>query len=101
MALPGPYSYPKTLKINDEIWDVKFKRRLTQKDDVGLCCPSDMSLYIKLGNDRNELLKIFIHEILHAIENSYDFEIVNRHDEGDLVYKLEAAIYQVLIDNFL
>lgn len=94
--------YPETIVINENIWTVKFVRGPIEDEDgrgrdtVGLCDPSDQTIYIKMGQTPEERLKTFLHELLHAIENEYGIEIPH-----SLVHKLEDPFAKFLIDNYL
>ncbi len=86
--------YPKDLHIGTEIWAVKFVRKLG-KDVVGEADPSEKEIRILCGQSREDTLKTFCHEILHALEMEYDIPV-----EHKLIYALEDPIYHLLRDNF-
>lgn len=89
--------YPKTLLIKDAEYAIKFVNRIKdeRKRVVGLCDPEECCIYIKKGQTRKETFSTFIHEVLHAIEAEYDFDLTHRH-----VYKLEAGISSLILANF-
>lgn len=75
--------------INDDLWEVKFVRKLP--GCLGECDPSTNVIKILKGQNKFETLKTMIHEIIHATEFSYDFELEHR-----IVYLLEESIACVL-----
>lgn len=86
--------YPKTLHVGTEIYTVKFVRKLPNTT-VGECDPEAKEIRILCGQSREETLKTFIHEIIHAlVEFEHDIEIKHK-----LVYALEGPLYQFLRDN--
>lgn len=97
MKLPGYKQYPKSWIIGGFPWKLNYVRNFKFKcdrDSVGLCDPAKKEVVIKYGQGRKDLLKTFIHEIIHAFETEYDFELEHKH-----VYALEEAISDFLIDN--
>ena len=78
--------FPKHLIINEDIWSVVFLNNF-DGDQVGECCPSEMLIKIKNGQGADERLKTFLHEVVHAIEFSYNFQLNHKH-----VYKLEEGL---------
>lgn len=104
MNFPGIRKYPKTMKIKEDVWHVKFVKKVPERHYgkeviCGLCDPSEMVIYIKTGMTREETFSTFIHELLHAIEASWDFYIDRSHAHPK-VYALESALLQILKDNF-
>lgn len=95
MKIPGPNSYAREWIIKDEHWRLKFCKRI-EKDVVGLCDPSDKTISIKRGQDKIEILKTAIHEKIHAFEEEYNFKLSHKH-----VYKLEEAIVDFILNNFV
>ena len=87
-------SYPRQLVIGDEVWSVKFVRKLD--GCYGECDPSNNEIRIRMKQSHDETLKTFIHEVVHALEFSFEFDLEHRH-----VYALEEAVFQLLRDNFL
>lgn len=62
---------------------------------LGLCDPSDKTIYIKTGLPYQLKIDTAVHEIIHAIEHEYDFELDHRH-----VYILGEALAKVWVENF-
>lgn len=86
--------YPREFHIGDEIYRLKFVRKLP-KDTVGECDPSSKEIRILVGQGKNETFKTVIHEIMHALfEFENDIEIKHM-----FIYKAEEVIFQFLRDN--
>lgn len=94
MKLPTIRQYPKTIHINDEIYEIKFVKKLATKE-VGECDPQTRVIKIKLGMGAPETFTTFIHEVLHAFEFEYDLNV-----DHPTIYKLEKAITDFLLTNF-
>jgi hypothetical protein len=104
MKFPGQRAYPKTIRVNEDIWHIKFVRKVPErhygKEVIwGLCDPGEFTIYIKQGQTREQTFSTFVHEVLHAIEASYDFHI-DKTDAHPKIYAIELAIVQLLRDNF-
>lgn len=96
MKCPKPSDYPNQIVVGDETWQIKFFRNKKGfKNTNGLCDPSDMTIYLKQGLPHHELMSTFLHEVLHAIETSYDHDIDHK-----TIYLLERALMDVLFSNF-
>lgn len=89
----GVRSYANCWDIGDQCYELKFVQRLPD-NDLGLCDPSRNSCYIKLGQTKKETFKTFIHEMIHAIEDVYDFDLPH-----DFVEVLEVGVSDFIIDN--
>lgn len=90
--------FPKDVMVNGNLWAVKFVRHLPDtktKKTFGICDPSDRVIYIRQGQDSEERLDTFFHELVHAIECEFDIDI-----EHKLVDKLGAALARVYVENF-
>ena len=95
MKLPSKTAYPRHLIIGDSEWTVKFCRIILGDERLlGLCDPGDNSLKIRMKQDKMQTLLTFIHEVLHALENEYDF-----HLGEEKVLKLEKAIADFILVN--
>lgn len=97
MRLPTPRQYPKDIRVRDELYKIKFVRKIQGEsaNTQGLCDPSLHIIYIKQGQTHAETFYTFIHECMHAFEAEYD--IGTAHSD---VYKLEKAIGDFLLTNF-
>jgi hypothetical protein len=93
IKLPKPSSYPKRIYFADECYSIKFKKKL---DCYGKTCATKKAIIIKQGMSHRETLATFIHELLHLIEFEAPMKIKHK-----TVYKLEKAITEILLDNFL
>lgn len=92
--------YPREYMVGDAVWKLRFVRHIPHDQPgricVGLAEPSEQVIYVKLGQDPEERLKTFLHELLHAIEYEYDISMPHR-----LIHKLEDPLARFLIDNYL
>lgn len=97
--LPKKNSYPKQLLIGEDIWRVRFVKKIKYPQKVvGLCDPGDQTIYIKTKMDRHETLATFIHEVLHAIGFSYDIKILEKER---FVQKMEVALTRLITEQTL
>jgi len=87
--------------VGEDVWSVKFSRDLDKDADskenestLGLTDPSEMELLIKQKQTPRLRMSCFIHELLHAMEDSYNIEISHK-----AVYQLEKAIMNFLLVN--
>jgi hypothetical protein len=96
-VIPLPIrKYPKTLKLGDETYRIRFVRRFEDKDTLGECDPEAKEIRLKLGQGREETFKTLIHEICHGLlEFEHDLKVKHK-----LIYGMEQAIYQFLTENF-
>jgi hypothetical protein len=93
---PRTRKYPKVVIVRDMPWRVKFVRNCPgSRTDLGLCCPSQQTIYIKLKQKPKETFMTFIHELLHAFEFEYDFNIPHKAIE-----QLEKPISEFVLDNW-
>lgn len=90
---------PKELLIGESLWRVRFVRHIpdNSKDKLtlGLCCPDEKTIYIRQGQSFEERLDTVIHEIIHAAEYEFQFELEHRH-----VHKLGEVLAKIYIQNF-
>ncbi len=88
--------YPRQLQIKDNIWDVRFCRKIPGEppDILGLCDPSELTIYIKMGQTPAERFKTFAHEVAHSI--TYEYGIKEDHR---VIHQLEEPILRLLVDN--
>jgi hypothetical protein len=93
MKLPGQQSYDREWHVGEEVWDLKFTRKL--EGSLGECCPSERVMYILQGQSRHEILWTFFHEVCHALEFTYEIDIP--HSE---VYSFEKAWASFFLDNW-
>lgn len=100
MKSPKLSSYPKELEIGGETYRIRFipYQKRPEKDGkrfYGYCDNDLRTIEIMRGQGREESFKTLIHEILHAMEFEYEFDIPHR-----LVARLEEPLFRFLIDNF-
>ena len=96
MKPPAIRDYPKSLKVGDETYAIKFVRKFKDSETVGECDPESRTIFLKLGEGREETFKTLIHELMHALlEFEGDLDVKHR-----FIYKAESLIYQFLCDNF-
>lgn len=80
--------------IRGNQWLVTFKREINGGNDVGLCIPSTKTIYLAQGLGKKETARTFWHEIVHAFEEEYGFDIPHKY-----VFKLELALEEFMDDN--
>lgn len=95
MNLPRIRFYPKHLNVNGQPYRIKFVKRFKDKAQVGECDPGDRIISIKRGIGQRETFFTLVHELLHAIEFEYGFNINHK-----LVYKLERCLSEIILENF-
>lgn len=93
LKLPIQSKYPKVIHFGTEVYRIKFKKGL---DCYGQTDPSKKTITIKHGLSPRMLLTTFVHELLHLCEFEHPVKIKHK-----TVYKLEQAIMELLLDNFL
>lgn len=95
MKLGGQKDYPNTLHVGDDCWEVKFCRKIVE-GCLGLTDPSIKTMYLAQKQPRDELLRSFIHEVGHILEDHYGFEIPHK-----LLHELEDPILRFILDNWM
>jgi len=98
---------PKTLKIGAHQYDVIFPYRFQERTDI--CGLSDdklrriMVAEVDGNGEKNpdsEILSIFFHEVLHAIDSVFcGFQIGKECDVDMLTESLAQGLAQVYVDN--
>lgn len=91
--LPLQKSYPKKIHFGDEVYKIIFKKNLSCYGETD---PVKKTIKIKDGLSSRQLLATIVHELLHVAE--FEVPISLKHKT---VYKLEQAIMEILLDNFL
>lgn len=99
--IPKIRDYPKTIEINGVVWKIKFKRMIYDRcssheknkemNILGICDPETKEILIKQGQGKYQTYSCLFHELVHAIEFSYDFKILHKH-----VYNIEDVIMEVV-----
>ena len=102
MKYPKLTDYPNVLHIKKQVWEIKFVSRIND-ECLGLCDPLGLTIYIKKGQRPRERLSAFIHEVIHALECEYGFDmtskVIENKKEHDLVNSFEAALLEFLEQN--
>lgn len=94
---PLKKNYPKEIKFYDKVYKVKFIKTLESREGAsGQCNKTDKTIKLQDDLGREERLSTFIHELLHMIEFEAPIKIKHK-----MVHQLEAAIYELIIRNFL
>lgn len=93
--LPPASKYPKKIYIRNECYKIKFTKRIQHFGDTD---PVSRVIRIRAGMSKRETFKTMIHELLHALSFEGGKRLKMRHK---LVYALEDAITELLLDNFL
>lgn len=88
-----PKRYPKKIYLRGDRYKIIFVKGLGAYGETD---NESMTIKIRAGMSKNETLRTFIHECLHVCEFSWPIKISHK-----TVYKLEKAIFTLLIDNFL
>lgn len=91
VKVPAIKDYPKQIYIRGESYKISFVKNL---DCLGITDSGARTIKIKAGMSPHETFRTAIHEVLHAIEFSWPVKIKHK-----TVYKLEKAIFDVLLDN--
>jgi hypothetical protein len=88
--------YLREVQIGDSIWEIRFCKKIPDEPatTIGLCDPSEHTIYIKLGQSPQQRFKTFIHELCHAV--CYEYGIPECHK---VIYALEEPIYRLFADN--
>ena len=92
-SLPSKDKYPKILFIRNEIYKILMNPKMK---DFGETNYEKKTITLKSAMSSRELFKTFIHEMLHALDEENGIGLTHKQ-----VYKLETAIFELLIDNFL
>ncbi len=93
MQIPRKRDYPKVIYLRDDVYRVVFVKNLKP---IGQTDATKKVIRIRAGLSRNETFRTFIHELLHVLEFSWPLKIKHK-----TVYKLEKALFQLFIDNFV
>ncbi len=91
MNVPAIKDYPKHIYIRGDRYSLSFVKNM---QFAGSTDAGDRTIKIRAGMSPHETFRTAIHEVLHAIEFSWPVKIKHK-----AVYKLEKAIFQLLLDN--
>jgi hypothetical protein len=92
IKLPNQSNYPKFIYFGPERYKVKF----VKMDDYGETDPVMKEIRIKKDISPRETMSTFIHELLHVVEFEADIPIKHK-----TIHRLEKALFELLVDNFL
>jgi len=81
--------------IGDEVWRSKTVKQCNTPGNDGECDPSTLVMQIKRNKDKQLMRDTLIHELLHAIEYSYEIEIGEK-----MILILERPLRKFIEDNF-
>jgi hypothetical protein len=99
---PRRSRFPSTLLIFRTVYGVKFANDI-EDDLLGLCDKTTNMIYIRTGQSPKERFQTLIHEVIHAFEFEYGFDITSRHIDGGkahaVVETLEIALSSFLLQN--
>lgn len=92
---------PRTFIIGEEEWTVKFLRHIAPRDrqgrtTLGFCDAENQVVEIKTGQSYEERLTTLCHELVHAFEDVYGFEVPHK-----TVEMLAYAMMRFMVDNFI
>lgn len=93
LRLPKQNKYPKKIHYKDITYKIRFVKNL---NCYGETDPGKKEIRIKHGISEREMFKTLLHELLHLVELETPIKLKHK-----TVYKLEQAIFELLIDNFL
>lgn len=93
MTFPNPKNYPTHIYLKGDCYKVSFVKGLKC---LGITDPEKYTIKIRAGMSRAETFRTMIHEVLHVLEFSWPIKLKHK-----TVYKLEEAIFSLLMDNFI
>jgi ssRNA-specific RNase YbeY (16S rRNA maturation enzyme) len=70
--------------------------KIRERGDYGETDPETKIIKIKKSLGRVPLFLTVIHELLHVVEFEHNIKMKHK-----VVYQLEKAIFEILLDNFL
>lgn len=95
MRIPKKSQYPTKIKVNKAIYTVVFVDNIEGGlSTLGLCDPNTKVIFIRNKLKPKDTLKVFIHEVLHALEFEFELKI-----EHNLIYNLMDPLFLLFYDN--
>lgn len=91
--LKGQRNFPKSIIVADREFQIKFKRKVEGHDVLGWC-HEDGLIELEQGMPKLLLHEIFWHELLHALEYTYGFNLTHKH-----IYKLQKPLALLIEQN--
>lgn len=97
VKLPRIRDYPRRLWIDGEPWSVEMLPVVEYegREVRGLTYMKDHRILVCSQQTPRERLKTFVHEVWHALQETYDFQMTH-----ETIHDLEAPIVDLLIDNW-
>lgn len=87
---------PKTLKVGGHKYKVIKNHKFTKKENlVGQARHMDLEIRLQRGVNKRKREEIFLHEVLHCVDNIYNHQRMNERALGNI----SEGLYQVLTDN--
>lgn len=89
---------PKTLKIGGQVYRVLVKDFVDEGNEslCGYAIAGDNIIAINHALPQSQQESTFLHEVIEVVNNNYELKL-----EHPVIQTLEAALYQVLVDNKL
>lgn len=105
LDFPPIRDYPREWFIEGDLWHLKFSSKLSKQGIDGLTDPSNYTVTISYGMSKANTFATFIHEMLHAMEFSYGYELPYKdsfsyEDFHWHIYKLEHHFTWFIKENF-
>lgn len=84
---------PNSVRITADVaYEVLFSDEISSGPDImGEMRPVEKQIIIKNGQSQTELVKTFIHEVIHALSDENDIRMTESQ-----VRKMETAVYRFL-----
>lgn len=93
---------PSLLKIGHSVYTVEFRENLVDEDGVLLCGYCDdisQSIVIRAGLNEGRTVDTLLHEIIHAIANSYGWATVPQLSEEQVASFVAIGLSLVFSEN--
>lgn len=96
--LPTQDAYPKKIVFGTETYRILFRKRVKLNGETcyAVTDPVNKTIVIQDGLSPRALFSTMIHELFHVIE--FDAPVHLKHKT---IYKLEKAVTELILDNFL
>ena len=97
MKFPTERQYPKTIKVRNTHYKIKFVNQIGKdKLTVGLCTSDPPTITLRRRGNRQKVFETMCHELLHAIEFEHRAKVKHK-----LIYLFAKAITKIIRDNFV
>ena len=94
MKFPSPKFYKGQWYIGHNIWEVFIERG----DFLGHCDPNKKEITLSPDQSKYSMASVFIHEVIHAIEAEYDFNITRKGSRVKYSHQPVMALEQGFLD---